>query len=155
MLCLFLILFSTLSLAIASRSGYNLYPNFTSYPGFGQVLTDTRLFSQAVTIGHYVQLAGQGGWDTSGNVPSNFTAQVENAFKNIDAALQVAGSKGLTDIISVRSYVVGNISAGASTIGEVRGALLPGILPTSTTVGVTGLALPGQLVEIEAIAWVQ
>ncbi|KAJ2978797.1 hypothetical protein NQ176_g3619 [Zarea fungicola] len=131
---------------------------FSSYPGFGQNLTDTRHFSQAVRIGRYVQLAGQNGWDSSGNIPSNFTTQVENMYTNIDTALKVAGSRGLQDVISIRTFIVGtgaDFLARAAEHSRVRELRMPGQLPTSTSVGITALVLAGTLIEVEAEAWIE
>jgi enamine deaminase RidA (YjgF/YER057c/UK114 family) len=139
-----------------NQTGSN--PVYTSSPGYGQNLTDTRLYSQAVRIGRYVSLAGQGGWDINGNLPSNFTTQVENAFTNIDTALKVAGSQGLPDVTSIRVYIPETGAAfQANTLEEirVRGLRMPGQLPTSTSIGVAALAISGMQIEIETEAWIQ
>ena len=35
---------------------------FNTYPGYGEVLTETYHYSQSVRIGDFIECAGQGGW---------------------------------------------------------------------------------------------
>ncbi|KAH8800288.1 Endoribonuclease L-PSP/chorismate mutase-like protein [Xylogone sp. PMI_703] len=151
------------ALFLGATASPNHYPSgkdvpvYTSYPGFGETSIEARLYTQAVRIGSYIRLAGQGGWFENGDLPSNFTTQVVNSFNNIDLALKVAGSRGLKDVTSIRVNIPGTPDEVVNRTLEqirVRGIVMKGQTPTSTSIGVGALAIPGMLIEIEADAWI-
>jgi reactive intermediate/imine deaminase len=99
----------------------------------------------------FVFLAGQGPVSPEGELvgESDFEAQVRQTFENMQAVLSEAGASldslvkltvYLTDIGRLRDY------------GRIRAELLPGHPPASTAVEVAALALPGMMVEVEAVA---
>lgn len=95
-------------------------------------------------------LSGQGPITPEGTVvEGDFEAQVRLTFENLATVLEQAGASFesvvkltvyLTDIANVREY------------GRIRDEFVQGAPPASTAVGVNGLALPGMMIEVEAIA---
>ena len=96
-------------------------------------------------------LAGQGPVSADGEVvgEGDFEAQVRQTFENLRTVLEQAGASlesvvkltvFLTDIGTLREF------------GRVRNEFLPGPPPASSALQVTALAVPGMLVEVEAIA---
>jgi reactive intermediate/imine deaminase len=79
----------------------------------------------------------------------DFEAQTRQVFENLRTVLDQAGASledivkftvFLTDIGKVREY------------GRIKADYISGPQPASTAIGVTGLALPGMMIEVEAIA---
>ena len=116
-------------------------------------------FSQLVVSrgGAMVHLSGQVGWDANEQIgdPGDLGAQTRRALVNVDTAVRAAGGTR-DDIVSARIYIV------ASQIGQgrvIRESLLaffnPERLPASTWIGVTALANPDFLIEIEATAVIE
>ncbi|KAL7794931.1 Endoribonuclease L-PSP/chorismate mutase-like protein [Trichoderma afarasin] len=132
-------------------------PIFIDTPGFGQNLSTEFHYSQAVRIGNYVKILGQGGWDPqTGELVADIATQVNNAFDSLTLALKAAGSSnGLADLISINSYHVGDLASGLGNVTAVMEKRIPKVFPTWTAVGVTGLAFAEQLVEIQAEAWIK
>jgi len=98
-----------------------------------------------------VYVAGQGPVSEDGELVGggDFEAQVRLTFENVRTVLEQAGADWgsvvkltvyLTDIAQLREY------------GRIRAELMPGPPPASTAVEVGALALPGMLIEIDAIA---
>jgi enamine deaminase RidA (YjgF/YER057c/UK114 family) len=104
-----------------------------------------------------VYLAGQVSWDTEGNLvgPDDVAAQAEQAYLNIAAALDAVGAT-VADLAKVTVYIVGLDEAKAEqfVVGRERAAATLGVelQQPSTWIGVTSLAAPGYLVEVDAIA---
>ena len=120
---------------------------FNSQPyGFSQVVV-----SQGSRVVH---IAGQTSQDKDLNVvgEGDLAAQARCAFENVGLALEAAGGKK-SDIAKINLFVVGNhpdnLEIIARATQEFFGELPP---PASTMVGVTFLALPPFLIEIEATA---
>lgn len=99
-------------------------------------------------------LSGQVAWGPERTIVGvrDFPAQVDEAFQNVQRAMEAAGGS-LADVVSLRIYIV---QAYMEQNAAVRDGLLkyfPGEHPpASTWIGVAGLAHPDFLVEIEAIA---
>ncbi|GAA0904110.1 RidA family protein [Pseudonocardia zijingensis] len=104
-----------------------------------------------------VYLAGQVSWDTEGNLlgRDDVAAQAEKCYLNIAAALDAAGAKP-SDLAKVTVYIVDldEEKAGQFVAGRERAAAALGVefQQPSTWIGVTSLAAPGYVVEIEAVA---
>ena len=104
-----------------------------------------------------VYLAGQVSWDTEGNLigAGDIAAQAEQAYLNIAAALEAVGAT-VADLAKVTVYIVDldETRAGQFVAGRERAAATLGteFQQPSTWIGVTSLAAPGYLVEVEAIA---
>lgn len=103
-------------------------------------------------MGEAVFLAGQGPISADGEVsdPDDFPAQVRRTFENIKTVLEQARTSFesvvkltayFTDISMLREYAV--------VRNEFINVAAP---PASTAVEVSKLALPGMMIEVEAIA---
>ncbi|MFD7026095.1 RidA family protein [Promicromonospora sukumoe] len=104
-----------------------------------------------------VYLAGQVSWDTEGNLvgAGDVAAQAEKAYLNIAAALDAVGATA-ADLAKVTVYIVDLDAEKAEqfVVGRERAAATLGVQlqQPSTWIGVTALAAPGYLVEVDAIA---
>jgi len=98
-----------------------------------------------------VFVAGQGPVSSEGDLvgDGDFEAQVRQTLENLRTVLEAAGASldsivkltvFLTDIGLLREY------------GRIRGELLEGPPPASTAVQVGALAIPGMMIEVEAVA---
>ncbi len=101
-----------------------------------------------------VYIAGQVGLDSEGKLvgePGDFRAQAQQAFENLKTALDSVGGR-FENIVKLNMYLV-DISTHLPTLREVRDTYMNTATPppASTTVGVSGLAVPGLLFEVEAI----
>jgi enamine deaminase RidA (YjgF/YER057c/UK114 family) len=98
-----------------------------------------------------VYIAGQLGLDKEGKPVGDFRAQTTQAFENLKIALAAAGA-GFEHVVKINNYLV-DIAANIAIFREVRDRYLnTAAPPASTAVGVPGLARPGAVFEIEAIA---
>jgi enamine deaminase RidA (YjgF/YER057c/UK114 family) len=119
-----------------------LLPN----PGFSQVVVATGKRT--------VYTAGQVSIDERGELVGgcDLAAQTAQAMRNVGLALAAAGA-GYDDIVKITTYVVNYRPEQRTVIGRARAPFFTaGEPPASTLVGVTALALPDWLVEIEAVA---
>jgi len=138
-----------------TQLGLNLYTmsnlTYINEKGAGTTNSDLFHYSQLVDLGAFVKLAGQGGWDNSGNLDYNEVEQVNLAFENVDRVLQAAGLRGWEDVYSVRSYHV-NIGESFQPMVDKLKERIPGHKPIWTCIGVKDLALPTMKIEIEVEA---
>ena len=105
----------------------------------------------AIAQGPTVHIAGQVSVDATGTIcginnPATQATQVANNLTAVLAEIGLAPSA----VVSVRVYAINEDAAGAWA--EVRKALFPTNPPASTLVYVAGLAKPGFLLEVEAVA---
>src|SRR5436305_14840763 len=79
----------------------------------------------------------------------DFEAQTRQVFENLSTVLGDAGAS-LEDIVKFTVYLtdIGNVRE----YGRIKAEYISGPQPASTAIGVTGLALPGMMIEVEAIA---
>jgi reactive intermediate/imine deaminase len=107
--------------------------------------------SQAIRLGNLVFVSGQAAIDQSGALVGvgDFDAQAEQAFRNLEAVLQAAGS-GLDRIVKVTIFLTD--MSNFSKVVELRGRWFREPYPADTIVEVGALALPELEIEIEAIA---
>lgn len=115
-------------------------------PGFSQVVVASGSRS--------IHTAGQVSIDEHGTLigAGDLAAQTAQAMRNVGLALAAAGAT-YADIVKITTYVVNYQPEHRSVIGQARAPFFTGGMPpASTLVGVTALALPEWLVEIEAIA---
>lgn len=99
-----------------------------------------------------VFIAGQGGETADGNLVNDFRAQVKQAFRNLETALQ---SQGLTfrDVVKQTTLVVDHNPEKLKILTEESLLIWPDKqFPTNTLIPVPGLALTGMLIEIDATA---
>lgn len=112
-------------------------------PGYTQVV-------ESSGPGRIVYIAGQMGIDKDGRLPGDFRAQATQTFANIKSALAAVGGT-MEDIVKLNNYLLD--IAYLPIIRDVRLGFLKGDnLPASTTLQVSGFALVGALLEIEAVA---
>ena len=106
-------------------------------------------YSPAVTVGEWIFLSGQGGFDpTTGKVVSGDLAeQTEQTFTNIETVLEAAGAS-LDDVISCLVHLVD--LAGFPAFNAVYAQKFTGVKPVRTTVRADLVA--GMLVEITVVA---
>jgi 2-iminobutanoate/2-iminopropanoate deaminase len=110
-------------------------------------------YSHAVRMGDLIFVSGQVGRDQKGDLvgPGDIRLQTEQAFKNLKAILEAAGT-GMHKVGKVTVFIT-HLEHRAA-VQEVRARVFKeaGHLPASTLAVVKNLALPEWLVEIEAIA---
>ena len=106
---------------------------------------------EVIGPGRTIYLSGQIALDQRGNVvgAGDMKAQTEQVFKNLEAALASVGAS-FKDVVKTNTYVT-DISQ-LQVLREMRAKYFGTATPTSTTVEVSKLALPGLMVEIEAVA---
>jgi enamine deaminase RidA (YjgF/YER057c/UK114 family) len=117
---------------------------------------DSFHFSQAVEAPEgcrVVFLAGQTSVDPDGHplYPGDMRAQLERAFENLELVLEQAGLT-LANLARLNYYVTDMAAyAGARAVVAAKlGALT--VKPSGCLLGVTGLAHPDLMIEIEATA---
>ena len=113
-------------------------------------------FSQVVVASgrKMVFISGQTAWDIRKKIvgEDSLLEQARQALRNVQAAIEAAGGT-LKDIVSLRIYIVNYEPENAEAVGialqEFFSSENP---PASTWIGVSALAVPEFLIEIEAIA---
>lgn len=96
-------------------------------------------------------ISGQVAVDDIGHLTGgdSMADQTRRVFENIAAILAAHGAS-FSDVINIRTYLAD--MARVREYGTVRRKYLTGEPPTSTTVEVSRLFLPGALLEVEAIS---
>lgn len=114
--------------------------------------TEALGYSQISVVepGRLAFVSGQVATDRNGNVPTGLRAQTETVVRNLGAALEALGASSY-DIVQLRIYSLDMTEAGIGTLMGVVGAFLRGARPSLTGVGVTALASPDFLLEIEMV----
>ena len=113
-------------------------------------------YSHCITVqdAKLIFIAGQVGWNEDRKFAngSDLRAQAEGAYRNLGIALS-AGGATYTDIVKMTTYVVGFDATMWPVLGEVFTRYFPEEnRPATVLVGVSALAFPELLIEIEAIA---
>jgi len=126
-----------------------LNPNslFSSLPhGFSQVVIATGR--------KMVFISGQTAWDLRKNIVGGDSVleQARQAFRNLETAMEAAGGT-LKDVVALRIYVVDYQAESGTAVGTaLREFFSPENPPASTWIGISALAVPEFLIEIEATA---
>ena len=116
----------------------------------GSPFEKTAGYSRAVVDGEFAFVAGTTGYDYSTMVmPADVTAQAQNCFKTIEAALKEAGF-AIADIVRATYYITD--AGDADAVFAVCGAHFGEIRPAATLLVVVGLYKPEMKVEIEVTA---
>ncbi|MDN5855522.1 MAG: RidA family protein [Actinomycetia bacterium] len=119
-------------------------------------LVDSPAFSHVAVIppnATTIHVGGQNAVDATGTLvgADDVAAQSQRALANVESALAAANAT-LADVISYTILFVDGVDVGAA-YGAVAGALDTGGEPPLVTAAmVAGLAVPGSLVEIAAVA---
>lgn len=113
-------------------------------------------YSHVVTVsgnGKLIYIAGQLARDIDGNCvgKGDMRAQMEQTFKNLDSCLGAVGATW-ADVVKTNTYVTD--FEEFQKCGDIRMRYFGVATPTSTTVGVTRLAGPDFMVEIEVVAMI-
>lgn len=108
-------------------------------------------FSPATKVGNQVFISGHVAVDGQGNVvgEGDAGAQSEQVFKNLEAALTVAGATW-DDVTKITCFMLHREDYPA--YAAVRLKYFPENGPASSTVFIPGLVRPEYLIEIEATA---
>jgi 2-iminobutanoate/2-iminopropanoate deaminase len=117
----------------------------------GWAWDDIYPLSQGIRSGQMIFVSGQLALGSDGNVvgAADIKAQTHQAFNNVAAVLAKAGA-GLKDIVKISSFLTDESTFGQML--EARREVFGAEPPASTAVVVKALAIPGCLIEIEAIA---
>jgi enamine deaminase RidA (YjgF/YER057c/UK114 family) len=119
-------------------------PGLSQPPGYSHVVVASG--SRLVTTAGAVPLDEEGNLVGAGDL----LVQARKTLKNLASALEAVGTTG-RDVIKLTVYVVAGERADLGSVwGAVQESNLAGA--ASTQLGVSMLAVEGQLVEIEAIA---
>ena len=113
-------------------------------------------FSQVVVASgrKMVFISGQTAWDPRKNIVGGDSVleQARQAFRNLRKAIEAAGGT-LKEIVALRIYIVNYQPESATAVGTaLREFFSPENPPASTWIGVSALAAPEFLIEIEATA---
>jgi enamine deaminase RidA (YjgF/YER057c/UK114 family)/uncharacterized glyoxalase superfamily protein PhnB len=116
-------------------------------------------FSQVVAASgrRTLYLSGQTAWDAQRRLVGgdDLAAQARQAFGNVRTAVEAGGGR-LEDVVSLRIYVVDYRPEKATAVAAALRESFPGpAMPATTWLGVTSLADPGFLIEVEATAVVE
>ena len=107
-------------------------------------------YSQVVvaTGSRMVFVAGQVALDADGTLiaPGDVVGQARQAFANLRTAIEAA------DVVKMTWYVVGYRPELLPELAAARNEVFQGLAPASTLVGVSALAQPHFLIEVEAVA---
>jgi 2-iminobutanoate/2-iminopropanoate deaminase len=97
-----------------------------------------------------VFLAGQGPLTPEGELAEGgFDAQARQVFENLGTVLRQAGA-GFESIVKVTVFLT-DISK-LRDFGRIKAEFIPGRQPAPTALEVQSLALPGMMIEVEAVA---
>ncbi len=112
-------------------------------------------YSQLVTIsgaGKLVLLGGKAGINPDGSFPPTLAEQTELMFRNTGIALAAAGA-GPEEVVEIQLYIVDLEKIDPSPVYDAVRAYFPsGHKPVSMVIGVSALAYPGLLVEMNVRA---
>nr|WP_269805724.1 RidA family protein [Pseudomonas putida] len=117
-------------------------PSGNAYSHVAEVRADSRLLF----------IAGQGGEDSSGQLPPLFAEQARQALANLELALASKGAS-LAQVFKLTLLIVEHSEPRLRQwVAEADRAWGPHMKPACTLIPVPRLALDGMLVEIEAVA---
>lgn len=117
---------------------------------------DPLMFSQGIVVsepGKVLYCSGQTSVDADGKPlhEGNMAAQIAQAFTNLETVLGASGFN-LSQVVRLNYYTT-DMAAFNAAYEEIIKRLKPlGLAPAGTLLGVSCLAAPGLMVEIEATA---
>lgn len=109
-------------------------------------------YSPAVKAGNFVYVAGQVGRNEELKVVEAKEAQFAQAFENVKKVLVAAGAK-LEDIIDMVTYFTD--IRDLPLFIQVKDRYITKSYPAWTAITTPALAMPGLLVEIKCVAFIQ
>jgi enamine deaminase RidA (YjgF/YER057c/UK114 family) len=107
-------------------------------------------YSSAVKAGGLVFVAGQIGLNPDGTIPDTAEQQFINAFERLKIVLEEAGCQ-MSDLVELVSYHVG-LAGQLAEFTKIKSRYVPAPYPTWTILDIAGLARPGLIIEIKAVA---
>ena len=113
-------------------------------------------YSHVVVVesGRLAFLSGQVAFDREGRVlgGDDVGQQARHAYRNLRSAIEALGAT-TADIVKLTTFEVGDAHRLLPAVGAARDEILAldGPMPASTLVGVTSLATPDLLIEVEAV----
>lgn len=119
-------------------------------PEWMRPMYDAHHFAPAVIDGEHLRCSGMIGMRPDMSVPDDPRAQFTQAFSNLEGLLTEAGLT-FADVVEITSYHVG-LQQHVQVFGEIKDEFVAAPYPAWTAVGVTELAMPGALVEIQITA---
>jgi enamine deaminase RidA (YjgF/YER057c/UK114 family) len=99
-------------------------------------------------------ISGQTAWDPQKRIVGGLSLleQARQALRNVQSAVEAAGGT-LRDVVALRIYIVNYQAESAEALGSALGEFFSQENPpASTWIGVSALAVPDFLIEIEATA---
>lgn len=108
-------------------------------------------YSDAVRAEDTIYVSGQASLDSKGHLvgAGDVVAQTRQVLENMKTVLAAAGAT-LDDVVKVTVYVAH--CADRPKVNEVRKVYFGANRPASTLIGISEFAIPGMLVEIDAVA---
>lgn len=116
----------------------------------GGTIFDKFQYSSAVKAGGLVFVAGQIGLNPDGSMPDKPEQQFVNAFERLKLVLEEASCQ-MSDLVELVSYHVG-LNNHLADFMKVKEQYVPAPFPTWTILDIAGLARPGLIIEIKAVA---
>lgn len=111
---------------------------------------------EAVRVGDAVYVSGQVGWDESLTPGDGMEAQARLAFQNLKTVLKKAGAepRHITHLQLFFAFPDGgpSLMEHATTVFNVKKAVMPECRPAGTGVRVRELVLPALMLEVQATA---
>ena len=108
-------------------------------------------FSDAVIAGHTLYVSGLVATNAAGEVvgAGDVVEQTRQIFRNMELVLRAVGC-GFEDVVKLTTFLL-DVNDRAK-INPIRREVFGDARPASTLVEVSALAVPGALLEIEAVA---
>jgi enamine deaminase RidA (YjgF/YER057c/UK114 family) len=105
-------------------------------------------YTHAVRIGNDLKISGAVSMDEKGNLvaPGNLEQQMKNCYGDLEKILKHFGYT-FADVVAENIYTTD--MAGFVSVSGYRNSIYKKQFPTGTWLEVKGLALPGQLIEID------
>ena len=105
-------------------------------------------YTHAVRIGNDLKISGAVSMDEKGNLvaPGNIDQQMKNCYADLEKILKHFGYT-FDDVVAENIYTTD--MAGFINVSGYRNSIYKKQFPTGTWLEVKGLALPGQLIEID------
>ncbi|KAH8811191.1 Endoribonuclease L-PSP/chorismate mutase-like protein [Xylogone sp. PMI_703] len=126
--------------------------SFSQTPDAGGAIAKQYHYSQIAHVGPFVFPAGQGPTDDSGNIPVGLSAQIKQAFTNVDNVLRFAGISW-EDVYFVKTYSKGNMTEVLDEVSDHLQARSKKSF-ARTMIGVAELTGgPDMMVEVEVQAF--
>src|SRR5882757_1199122 len=116
----------------------------------GGTIFDKFQYSSAAKAGGLVFVAGQIGLNPDGSMPEKPEQQFVNAFERLKLVLEETGCQ-MSDLVELVSYHVG-LNAHLADFAKVKARYVAAPFPTWTILDIAGLARPGLIIEIKAVA---